>query len=66
MSSADANRAAVRDAFAAWEVGAGSVFDLLADDATWYSRKAAEIIARGQADAAAVKAILLERLGVAV
>ena len=35
MSAADVNRAAVRDAFATWAEGRGSVFDLLADDATW-------------------------------
>ena len=35
MTPADRNRAAVRAAFAAWAEGRGSVFDLLADDATW-------------------------------
>ena len=35
MIAADRNRAAVRDAFDAWAAGRGSVFDLLADDATW-------------------------------
>ncbi len=35
MSTADRNRARVRDAFDAWAAGRGSVFDLLADDATW-------------------------------
>ena len=35
MTLTDRNRAAVRDAFAAWAEGRGSVFDLLADDATW-------------------------------
>ncbi len=32
---AERNRALVRDAFARWAAGRGSVFDLLADDATW-------------------------------
>ena len=35
MIPADRNRALVRDAFDAWAAGRGSVFDLLADDATW-------------------------------
>ncbi len=35
MTPADRNRAAVRAAFAAWAEGRGSVFDLLAEDATW-------------------------------
>lgn len=35
MSAADRNRALVRDAFEAWAAGRGSIFDLLADDATW-------------------------------
>ena len=32
---ADRNRGVVRNAFDAWAVGKGSVFDLLADDAVW-------------------------------
>ena len=35
MTQTDLNRAAVSDAFTAWAAGRGSVFDLLADDATW-------------------------------
>ncbi len=35
MTPADRNRACVRDAFDGWAAGRGSVFDLLADDATW-------------------------------
>ena len=35
MTWADSNCAAVRDALEAWAAGGGSVFDLLADEATW-------------------------------
>lgn len=35
MTTADQNRVAVRDAFEVRAQGRGSVFDLLADDATW-------------------------------
>ncbi len=35
MIPADRNRALVRNAFDAWAAGRGSVFDLLAGDATW-------------------------------